>query len=132
MINDITSALACCGSVLIVDEEEQTVRFVHHSFEQFLLERWRTADDVQFTRESAHKSIAETTLTYLNYGVFGTQISTTVIPCVAVGSAPAQIIPSVIMSITKRDIALKLLKSWKSSKVDISKTMLDSSHSKAP
>jgi GTPase SAR1 family protein len=132
MINDITSALACCGSVLIVDEEEQTVRFVHHSFEQFLLERWKTADDVQFTRELAHKTITETTLTYLNYGVFGTQISTTVVPRVAVGSAPGQIISSVMMSSTKRDIALKLLKSWKSSKVDIGITMLDASHSKAP
>jgi ankyrin repeat protein len=132
MINDIISAIACCGSVLVVDEEEQTVRFVHHSFEQFLLQRWKTADNVQFTRESAQKSMAVTTLTYLNYGVFRTQISTTVVPRVAVGSAPGQIISSVMMPSTKRDIVLKLLKSWKNSEVDVGKTILDASYYKVP
>jgi ankyrin repeat protein len=132
MINDIMSVIACCGSVLVVDEEEQTVRFVHHSFEQFLLEKWKTADNVQFTRELAQNTMAETTLTYLNYGVFGTQVSTTVVPHVAVGSDQLfQIISSVTKSSTKQGIALKMLRAWKNSEVDVGKTILDASNCKA-
>jgi hypothetical protein len=37
LVNDIESTLSCCGSLLVVDEEEITVRLVHSSIKQFLV-----------------------------------------------------------------------------------------------
>ncbi|KAL8325300.1 hypothetical protein RB597_008523 [Gaeumannomyces tritici] len=37
LLNDVYSALAYCGSLVTVDEEDFTVRLVHHSVKQFLL-----------------------------------------------------------------------------------------------
>ena len=34
MLNDVYFALACCGCLLTVDEEESTVRVIHHSVKQ--------------------------------------------------------------------------------------------------
>ncbi len=57
-----------CGSLVFVDEEEQTVHLVHPSVKQFLLgeiteassfERWH------FTAEEAHRRMYETAITYL-------------------------------------------------------------------
>ena len=39
ILNDFYSALACCGCFLTVDEEEPTVRVIHHSVKQYMLDR---------------------------------------------------------------------------------------------
>lgn len=38
MINNIYTTLQCCGCLVVVDEEELTVRLIHQSVAQFLLE----------------------------------------------------------------------------------------------
>jgi WD40 repeat protein len=48
-LDDIFSILTCCGSLLIVDEEELTVRLVHHSVEQFLLSGFKDSNNMAFT-----------------------------------------------------------------------------------
>src|SRR6202000_1467292 len=40
VLNDIYSIIALCGSLVIVDEEELTVRFVHNSVKQFLFSQF--------------------------------------------------------------------------------------------
>ncbi|KAH7261562.1 hypothetical protein BKA59DRAFT_488949 [Fusarium tricinctum] len=37
MLNDVYAALACCGSLVIVDEETLSVKLIYHSVKQFLL-----------------------------------------------------------------------------------------------
>ncbi|KAI1117131.1 hypothetical protein F5Y14DRAFT_439576 [Nemania sp. NC0429] len=95
--NDIFSTLTCCGSLIIVDEEELTVRFVHHSVKQFLLSGLRGSTDMGFT-EDAERKMADIIITYLSYGVFATQLSTLVVPQIMAGSAPSTIIRSVFKS----------------------------------
>ena len=38
LVNDITQTLACCGCLVVVDEEQETVHFTHHSVKQYLLQ----------------------------------------------------------------------------------------------
>jgi hypothetical protein len=80
LLNDIYSTLACCGCLLVVDEEELTVRFVHHSVKQFLLSNLQDLVNIAFTIESAQWTMADIIVTYLSYGVFGTELSTIRVP----------------------------------------------------
>jgi hypothetical protein len=129
LLNNIYSTMACCGSLVIVDEEELTIRFVHRSVKQFLLTRYNVSSSIRFTRADAHKTLADTIATYLNYGIFGTQMSTRVVPRLIAESAPAQIIHSTLESPgSVLNLALKLLKSTKLSNHDIGKTLAEASN----
>ncbi|PHH60508.1 hypothetical protein CDD81_1598 [Ophiocordyceps australis] len=77
VINDIKKTLACCGSLVIVDEDDLGVRLVHGSFKQFLLGQSQESSSTVFTVKDAHDMMARTILTYLNYPIFETQISPT-------------------------------------------------------
>ncbi|KEZ39997.1 1-alkyl-2-acetylglycerophosphocholine esterase [Scedosporium apiospermum] len=114
LLNDVYSVLSYCGSLIIVDEEELTVRLMHHSVKQFLLGEFKDASGVGFTMERVNKTMASVIVTYLSYGVFDTQVSTMVVPQVmmGMGGAPSRIIHSTTeTSGFVRDLALKLLKS---------------------
>ena len=54
--------LDCCLGLVIVDEETLTVRFVHFTLEEYFRDNFRT----EFP--DGYSSIAETCLTYLNFG----------------------------------------------------------------
>ncbi|KAH8755942.1 hypothetical protein F5882DRAFT_444653 [Hyaloscypha sp. PMI_1271] len=112
LLTDVMSTLTCCGCLLTVDEEELTVRFVHHSVKKFLLQGWKDATNVAFSIEGARRSMCDTIITYLSYGIFETQLSTTVVPQVRVGPVPSTVINSTMgpSSVTRR-LALKLLRS---------------------
>ncbi|KAH7153533.1 hypothetical protein EDB81DRAFT_791537 [Dactylonectria macrodidyma] len=130
--NDIYSTLACCGSLLHVDEETLSVKLIHHSVNQFLLSGSEGITGQTFTLEDAHKTMATILITYLNYGVFDTQISTRVVPRVEHGAVPNKVISSVIDSSSIRKIALGLLKSPLPSKIDVSEVLAkESQHSKS-
>ncbi|KAJ6157675.1 hypothetical protein N7470_005267 [Penicillium chermesinum] len=110
LINDIFATLACCGSLLTLDEEENTVRLVHGSVRQFLIGPEST-NESKFTFHEAHKRMTDTIVTYLNYGIFETQVSTRVIPQLQSSSAPAAIIRSnLAVPSAARELALNLLK----------------------
>ncbi|KAI9854299.1 MAG: hypothetical protein M1813_001292, partial [Trichoglossum hirsutum] len=114
LLNDVFSTLTCCGSLLIVDEEELTVRLVHHSVKQFLLSGFKDSNNIAFTIGNAKRRMADIIITYLSYGVFGTQLSTTVVPQIGAGSVPSRIIRSTLESSSSvRNLTLKLLKSRK-------------------
>jgi hypothetical protein len=53
LLNDVYLVLACCGCLLTVDEEEVTVRFIHHSVKQFLLTRSNDLNKTAVTAEKA-------------------------------------------------------------------------------
>jgi ankyrin repeat domain-containing protein 50 len=126
LLNDILSTLACCGGLVIVDEEELTVRLVHHSFKQYLVSKLNDSTEFEFTIDHAHRTMADIIVTYLNYGVFGTQLSTIVAPKLNPGLAPSQIIQSTLpSSSTVRQLTLKILKSMKKPDTNIGKMILD-------
>jgi ankyrin repeat protein len=126
LLNDVYSALACCGCLLIVDEEESTVRFVHHSVKQFVLNGFTNSNNISFTAETSRRTMADIILTYLNYGVFGTELSTTRVPQLMIPSPQSSIIRATMgSSSTIQDLALKMLKSRKRPDFDISKTLAE-------
>jgi hypothetical protein len=129
LLNDIYLILPCCGSLITIDEEEKTIRFVHHSVKQFLLERFKDSANIAITISGANKTMANIIVTYLNYGIFETQLSTMVVPRITTASAPSQIIRSTLNSSSSvRNIALKLLKSRKQPDFDMGKTLAETSN----
>lgn len=124
LINDVHSALATCGCLVIIDEEESTVRFVHPTVEQFLLAKYTDPDGPSLEIKTCHKLMAELIVTYLNYQVFGTDVSTYLVPKLDVGSAPASIISS-LSSAGTQSLALKLLKLRKQPRFNIGKTVAE-------
>jgi hypothetical protein len=120
LLNDVYPALATCGCLIIVDEEERTVRTVHPSVDKFILtENSATRPESFYTPMDAAQTLMTSTIaTYLSYGVFGTQLSTRP-PALEVGPVPHDIIKSVT-STTRgvQSIALKLLKFRKKSNFD--------------
>lgn len=114
LINDIHGVLSCCGGLIVTDEEDGTIRPVHDSFRQFLLGDIPGASEFQLSLEQAHEEMATIMVTYLNYGLFETQLSTRVIPHIDVHRAPSRILNSALGSSplhATKHAALRLLKS---------------------
>jgi ankyrin repeat protein len=129
LINDVYSILACCGSLIVIDEEELIVHFIHHSVKQFLLHIYTDSSTGEFTMKSCNRHMADVIVTYLNYGIFDTRLSTKVVPLMPVRSAPSTIICSALdSSTTVRGLALKLLKSRRQPDFDIGKTLAEASN----
>ncbi|KAK1772738.1 ankyrin repeat-containing domain protein [Phialemonium atrogriseum] len=122
-LNDIYSALASCGSLITVDEEDWTVRLIHHSIKQFLLGGFKTSTGAIFTRENADRTMGGIIVTYLNYGIFETQISSTAVPQIKSEAAPSRIIQSMDVSSSARNLAIQLLKSRRQPKFDLGKAL---------
>ncbi|PQE11929.1 hypothetical protein CJF31_00000051 [Rutstroemia sp. NJR-2017a BVV2] len=129
LLNDLYSTLTCCGSLVIVDEEEMTVRLIHHSVKNFLLRSAKDSSSIPFTTDSAHMEMADVIVTYLNYGVFDTQVSSSVVPQIAAAPIPSRIIRSTLPSSSSvRSLALKLLKSRKQLNCDVGQILSEASN----
>lgn len=112
-INNIAHALASCGSLVAVDEEEETVRFVHQSVSQFLLQGAdnETTLDWHFTSHQASLELGQLLVTYLNYGIFDQQLSTTLVPNISAGQATTAVVRHVFKDGQwRKAAALKLLR----------------------
>lgn len=126
ILNNVRSALASCGCLLTVDEEETTVHFVHHSVKQFLLADSNDSNNLAFSVEEAQRTMADIIVTYLSYGVFGTEISKTRVRPVMVQSAPSRIVrTATASSSTIQAVALRLLKSRKQPAFDMSNVLAE-------
>ncbi|KAF3390137.1 hypothetical protein DPV78_011474 [Talaromyces pinophilus] len=125
LLNDIKSVLACCGSLVTIDEEDSTVQFIHHSVKQFLTEEYRDPSGIQFDIDDANLSMANMILTYLSYDQFDRQLSTSVVPRINV--APYNIVKSTASyshSSSVQNVALGLLRLKKTSgSTDIGRTI---------
>jgi hypothetical protein len=128
LLNKVYSILACCGSLVAVDEEEWTIRLVHYSVKQFLLSGFNDSTNIPFTIASAKRKMVNIIVTYLNYGIFDTKLSTALVPQIMTGSAPSRIIHSTLDSSSSvQSLALHLLKFRKRPNYNIGKTLADSS-----
>ncbi|OSS44401.1 hypothetical protein B5807_10865 [Epicoccum nigrum] len=126
VLNNIYSALGYCGCLLITDEEEFTVRVVHRSVTQYLLNETDNAKHIKFSLDEAQRRLADIIVTYLGYGVFGTELSKARVLPLAARSAPSAIVQSALgSSSASRDLALKLLKARRQSKFDLSRVVAE-------
>ena len=126
LLNNMYNTLASCGSLVAVDEEELTIHLVHHSVKQFLLGEFKDSTETLVNVDDAHQLMASIILTYLNYGVFETQVSKNVIPQLRTGSLPSEVILSTLKPSTGvRNLAIKLLKSRKKAGFDIGKVIAE-------
>jgi ankyrin repeat protein len=133
LLNDVHSALACCGCLLTVDEEESTVRVIHHSVKQYLLHGFDDVKREGFSFEDAQRTLADTIVTYLGYGVFETQLSRTRVRPIMAQSAPSSILQSTMgTSSATLQLAIKLLGSRKNPAFDLSKTLVEARGSRNP
>ncbi|CAN9474263.1 unnamed protein product [Alternaria alternata] len=140
-LNSIYPALAACGCLITVDEEELTIRTIHPSVNQFLLQGSPAyvesthgfACRFSFTERDAHELIASIVLTYLSYDIFQTEVASRV-PALNIGSTPSHVIRSTIgTSRSVQDIALKLLRSRKQSTFDASNAFAEhTKHNSSP
>jgi ankyrin repeat protein len=130
MLNNIYSALACCGCVLMVDEEELTVRIIHHSVKQYMLNGLGGVKHVSFSFEQAQNLLADILVTYLGYGVFGTEISRVVARPILAQSAPSMIIQATLGDTLHH--AMEFLIPKRQSALDISKTVAEAHSSFKP
>ncbi|KAL8364540.1 hypothetical protein RB595_003698 [Gaeumannomyces hyphopodioides] len=135
LLNNVYLALACCGSLVTVDEEDFTVRLVHHSVKQFLLGGFGSSSGGMFTLGSAMATMGHIVVTYLNYGVFDNQLSTSVAPQVMAATASRKIIQSTVgtsTSVRVRELALRLLESHKQSEYNIGPLLRNESRRSSP
>ncbi|KAI4606650.1 hypothetical protein J4E83_010022 [Alternaria metachromatica] len=136
LLNSIYPALATCGCLITVDEEEHTIRTVHPSVDQFLLQDDFTSPDIvprdQFTMEDARSLMSSIIITYLGYGIFGTELAVRR-PVFNVGSVPDRVMESTkhgdndVLAAT-----LKMLRSRKKTKFDASHTFVPNLRSPRP
>lgn len=112
-INNIANALTSCGSLVTVDEEEATVRFVHQSVPQFLIQSTNDnkPSEYHFNSHQASLELGQLLVTYLSYGVFDQQLSTIMVPNVSASQATTAVVQHVLKeSSWKKAAALKLLR----------------------
>lgn len=100
-IGDILAVLRFCGSLVMVDEEDSTVRFIHHSARSFCLNSPRNGAEWTFTKKQADENMAETLVTYLSYNVFETRISKDRVPNIDANDITKKFILS---AVSKRNI----------------------------
>ncbi|KAH8725693.1 hypothetical protein GQ44DRAFT_589354, partial [Phaeosphaeriaceae sp. PMI808] len=126
MLNNVYSALTCCGCLLAVDEEEFTVRIIHHSIKQYILFGFDGAKHGSFPLEEAQRTLADTVVTYLSYGVFGTELSRAKVRPMIAQSTPSKIVQATMSSSsTARHLAIKILGSRRQPAFDMSKVVAE-------
>ncbi|KAM7190710.1 hypothetical protein V8F20_009615 [Naviculisporaceae sp. PSN 640] len=112
-LNDMYSVLACCGGLISINEETLTVKLIHHSVKQFLLGEARLSQARLFTLDRARHTMREIIITYLNYCVFDTSLSKTVMPEINAEASPSKIVKSINTISSVQALALKYLQSRK-------------------
>lgn len=128
LVNDISKTLAQCGgSLLVVDEEDSTVRFVHESVRQFFINGIMEDSEIAQYRIAMKKATMDLGLccvTYLNLGVFNTQLTKARNPAHWKEVSPKKIIKASLPndSVTAR-LALSFLRGGKDTDCDITKQL---------
>lgn len=110
VLNSMKPILATCGPLMVVNEENDTIHFVHHSFRQFLEEGANGAFQPEFDPHTADSVMASRVVTYMTYDIFGQKVSTTVAPNVAGARISAGVVKSLQPGLATR-IAIRLLQS---------------------
>jgi len=112
-MNDMKKAVACCGNLIFVDEEEQTVHFTHSSVKQYLLSDAldESLQAYKIDLEEANADIGAVCVTYLSFNVFNTQVAPKAIDRIDVAKIPSTVLAKALpLSESANKIALRLLR----------------------
>lgn len=111
LVNDIQGALTRnCGSLVVADEEESTVRFAHHSVKQHLVSKGQAIADLRINISEATIFLGEVCVTYLNLDVFDNQLQQSKKAPPALVDVSRAIARNISQSRAITTAALKLLK----------------------
>ena len=127
LVNDMTQALSCCGCFVVIDEEQETVHFPHHSIQQFLLS---DAGDLSLAEyhvdlPAAERQAGEACVAYLNFGVFDRRVAKAPVPGTKIADIPTAITHHMMprSRLATKLIALNLLTDGKKDKMRLNKTI---------
>ncbi|KAJ9609751.1 hypothetical protein H2200_006079 [Cladophialophora chaetospira] len=120
-INDIQKAITSCGSLLLVDEEDMTVRFAHHSVRQYVIAAAEDAGRPQnlASHSEADLTMGEICITYLNLGIFDTQLTKSGQRLLVPNDVTTSVVENALSSTSVRKVALRLLRSTKTNNTDL-------------
>ena len=78
-VNDMKQAVASCGNLIFVEEEQQAVHFTHSSVKQYLLSEAISTSlrPYHIDLGRADAEVGAVCVTYLNFGIFSRQVART-------------------------------------------------------
>ncbi|MCJ1231537.1 hypothetical protein MMC12_008214 [Toensbergia leucococca] len=125
--NDITGTLASCGSLVMIDEEQLTVHFAHHSVKQHLLS---TASDESFAifhfdLAEADREVGAICVTYLSLGIFESQIAKTRHSNLNAADVPAVVVSGALPQNIVSKLAIRYLKNRQSVQSPVQRQLED-------
>ncbi|KAI4246112.1 MAG: hypothetical protein L6R40_002064 [Gallowayella cf. fulva] len=112
-INDMKKAIACCGNLLFIDEEQQTIHFTHSSVLQYLCSKVinKSLSRYFIDLEQADADAGFTCVTYLNLPVFNKQMVRTPQNSFNPTAIPSAIVKNSLPGgISRNRLALRLLR----------------------
>ncbi|KAI1275507.1 hypothetical protein F5Y07DRAFT_389759 [Xylaria sp. FL0933] len=123
-INDIQVALSAGGSLLIVDEEQFSVHFIHPSVKQFLLGGLGSNHNFHVDRPLAELEMARVVVTYLSYNAFDKQVTRmSQTGKVTDRQLYGNMVSSTLTSSWARSMALNLLRTRRQTEFDVGKAL---------
>ena len=112
-INNMKRALGCCGNLVYIEEEQQTLHFTHSSVKQYLLSKavQRPLSKYYIDLQKADAEAGTICITYLNFAVFDKQVAQTGGKIISVTGIPSTVVKnSLPLGRSANKIALHLLR----------------------
>ena len=107
LVNDMRRAMACCGNLVHIEDESQTIHFMHGSVKQYLCER-RTDGAYHIDLEETEENAAAVCVTYLNLPIFKKQIARRT--DMSTSAIPSIVIKNSLPGTSANKLALRLLR----------------------
>ena len=111
-VNDMNQAIAICGNLIFVEEEQQTAHFTHSSVKQYLLSEAVSTSlrPYHLEPERADAEVGDVCVTYLNFGIFSRQVARTTGKGQSITGIPSTVLKEILPHRTLGNkIALTLL-----------------------
>ena len=112
LINDMKQAIACCGNLIFIEEEQQAVHFTHYSVKQYLLSEviGTSLRPYRIDLERSDAEVGAVCVTYLNFGIFSKQVARTTGKGQSISSIPSAVLKETLPHRTLGNkVALALL-----------------------
>ena len=129
-VNDMSQAIACCGSLTFVEEEHQAVHFTHYSVKQYLLSKAIGASlrPYYMDLERCNAEVGTVCVTYLNFGIFSRQVARPTGKSQSISSIPSVVLKETLPHRTLGNkIALALLQRQRKSSNALSRPLEEAS-----
>lgn len=129
-VNDMSQAIACCGTLIFVEEESRAVHFTHHSVKQYLLSNAISASlrPYYIDLEICDAEVGAVCVTYLNFGIFSRQVARTTGNGQSITSIPSMVLKEALPHRTLGNkIALALLQRQQKSSNALSRPLGEAS-----